>query len=369
MVKLNKIPHRPFTYICFMRSRRILVAPINWGLGHATRCIPLIKKLEERGFTPFLASDGAALELLKKEFPHLSSFELPAYNITYTSRGSLLKWKLLLSSPHILRNIKKEKKATRLLVEKLNLNGIISDSRFGVRYKHLPNVFITHQLNVLSGNTTFLSSRLHQQYIKKYDECWVPDAPGKPNLSGFLGHPKGKPESVKYMGIISRFEKKILPQIYDYMVLLSGPEPQRNLLEEILFGELKRINKKILFVRGVVSEEKVTFQAPHITVKNYLYGQELEDALNSSKMVISRSGYTTLMDLAKLEKKAFFIPTPGQFEQEYLAERMLKLGFASSCRQEEFSFEKLRKAESFQGLHDPGFVCDYSRLFGLFKGE
>ncbi|MDX1602347.1 MAG: glycosyltransferase [Salinimicrobium sediminis] len=350
-----------------MRSRRILVAPINWGLGHATRCIPIIKKLEEKGYTPFLASDGAALELLKKEFPHLRSFELPSYNITYTSRGSLLKWKLLLDSPHILRNIKKEKLATKILVEKLNLHGIISDSRFGVRYKHLPNVFITHQLNVLSGNTTFLSSRLHQQYIRKYDECWVPDAPGKPNLSGFLGHPRSTSEAVKYMGIISRFKKRELPQIYDYMVLLSGPEPQRSLLEDILFRELKQTEKRVLFVRGKISEEAAAFSSPNMIIKNYLFGKDLEEALNSSKVIISRSGYTTLMDLAKLGKKAFFIPTPGQFEQEYLAERMSKLGFAPSCKQEDFNLEKLKKEETFSGLNDPGFVCDYSRLFSLFK--
>lgn len=350
-----------------MRSRRILVAPINWGLGHATRCIPIIKKLEEKGFTPFLASDGAALELLKKEFPHLRSFELPSYNITYTSRGSLLKWKLLLDSPHILRNIKKEKLATKILVEKLNLHGIISDSRFGVRYKHLPNVFITHQLNVLSGNTTFLSSRLHQQYIRKYDECWVPDAPGKPNLSGFLGHTRSTSEAVKYMGIISRFEKSELPQIYDYMVLLSGPEPQRSLLEDILFRELKQTEKRVLFVRGKIREAPAAFSSPNMTIKNYLFGKELEEALNSSRVIISRSGYTTLMDLAKLGKKAFFIPTPGQFEQEYLAERMSKLGFAPSCKQEDFDLERLKKVETYSGLNDPGFVCDYSGLFSLFK--
>lgn len=352
-----------------MRSRRILVAPINWGLGHATRCIPLIKKLEEKNFTPIIASDGAALELLKLEFPHLKAFELPSYNITYTNRGSLLKWKLLLNSPHILKNIKKEKKATKILVEKLNLHGIISDSRFGVRYKHLPNVFITHQLNVLSGNTTFLSSRIHQQYIQKYDQCWIPDAPRKPNLSGYLGHVKKSQDNVKYLGILSRFEKKELEIQYDYMVLLSGPEPQRSLLEKILFSVLKQSSKKILFVRGVVREEIPDFEAPHISVKNYLFGTHLEQALNSSRVIIARSGYTTLMDLAKLEKKAFFIPTPGQFEQEYLAERMMNLGFAPYCDQNSFSLENLEKVESFSGLRDPGFVCDFTRLFSLFESK
>ena len=346
-----------------------MVAPINWGLGHATRCIPLIKKLEEKGFTPIIASDGAALNLLKKEFPHLKAFELPSYNITYTSRGSLLKWKLLLDSPYILKNIKKEKQATRILVEKLNLHGIISDSRFGVRYKHLPNVFITHQLNVLSGNTTFLSSRLHQRYIKKYDECWIPDSPGTPNLSGFLGHLKNSNDSSKYIGIISRFNKEELLQKYDYMVLLSGPEPHRSLLEEILLKELQKSQKNILFVRGVVKDDQPDGATPNMIIKNYLFGKELEQALNSSKVVIARSGYTTLMDLAKLGKKACLIPTPGQFEQEYLAERMTKLGFAPSCRQVDFDLEKLKNVENSSGLKDPRFICDYSRLFSLFQSK
>lgn len=346
-----------------------MVAPINWGLGHATRCIPLIKKLEEQGFTPILASDGAALLLLQKEFPHLKAFELPSYNITYTNRGSLLKWKLLMDTPSILKNIKNEKKATRALVEKLNLDGIISDSRFGVRYKHLPNVFITHQLNVLSGNTTYLSSRLHQRYIRKYDECWVPDAPGKGNLSGFLGHLKNSEENIRYMGIVSRFEKQNLPKLYDYMILLSGPEPQRTLLENILLKEFQETDQNVLFVRGVLTDVPYHSPATNIKVENYMYGRDLEAALNSSEIVVSRSGYTTLMDLAKLEKKAFFIPTPGQFEQEYLAGRMSKMGIAASCKQEEFSLQKLKKASNFKGLSDPGFICDYPRLFSLFQSK
>ncbi|MEG9327790.1 glycosyltransferase [Salinimicrobium catena] len=352
-----------------MHKRRILVAPLNWGLGHATRCIPLIRKLEEKEFEPVIASDGDALLLLKKEFPHLKSFTLPSYNITYTSKGSLLKWKLLMDTPSILRNIKKERKATKKLVEQENLSGIISDSRFGVRYKHLTNVFITHQLNVLSGNTTFLSSRLHQKYIRKFDECWVPDAPGAKNLSGMLGHVKNPGESIKYIGILSRFEKKTLPQKYDIMVLLSGPEPQRRLLEEKLLHSFSDTTQKILFVRGVIKEEECRHHNSNLTIRNYMYGSKLEDALNSSKLIVARSGYTTLMDLAKLEKKAFFIPTPGQFEQEYLAERMTRLGIAGSCTQNEFKPEKLKNADKFYGLSDPGFVCSFSGLFSLFEGE
>jgi UDP:flavonoid glycosyltransferase YjiC (YdhE family) len=350
-----------------MRSRRILVAPINWGLGHATRCIPIIRKLQERGFTPILASDGAALQLLQKEFPQLKSFELPPYNITYTRRGSLLKWKLLLDTPSILKNIKKEKQATRALVEDLNLDGIISDSRFGVRHKHIPKVFITHQLNVLSGNTTFLSSRVHQRYMQKYDECWVPDVPGKGNLSGYLGHVKEPGAHIRYLGIISRFSKRETNPLYHYTVLLSGPEPQRSILEVILLREFEQIQVKTLFIRGVITNQSLTSRNANLEIVNYLYGEELEKALNNSSVIISRPGYTTLMDLAKLEKKAFFIPTPGQFEQEYLAARMFKMGTAPFCRQEDFNLKKLEEVKAYKGLRDPGFITDYSQLFGLFE--
>lgn len=352
-----------------MRKRRILVAPLNWGLGHATRCIPIIRKLEEQQFEPVIASDGPALFLLKKEFPHLKNFELPSYNITYTTKGSLLKWKLLIDTPSILKNIKKEKAATKEIVEVENLSGIISDSRFGVRHKHLPNVFITHQLNVLSGKTTYLSSKLHQKYIRKFDECWVPDAPGSKNLSGFLGHVKDRQENTRYLGILSRFEKKEIPQENDIMVLLSGPEPQRSLLEEKLLEAFRKTDRTILFVRGVISETPFQHENSRLTIHNYLWGSELENALNSSKLIIARSGYTTIMDLARLEKKAFFIPTPGQFEQEYLASRMTKLGIAPSCQQDEFESSRLLDAERYYGLADPGFIFDFTKLFGLFKGE
>lgn len=353
-----------------MRKKRILVAPINWGLGHATRCIPLIRQLEGNGFEPVLASDGPALFLLKKEFPHLRSYELPSYNITYTTKGSLLKWKLLRDTPSILSNIRKEIKVTRTIVEQENLSGIISDSRFGVRHKHVRSAFITHQLNVLSGNTTFLSSKLHRRYIRKFDQCWVPDAPGKNNLSGFLGHLKKSPaEEIKYLGILSRFQKKNVPIIYDRMILLSGPEPQRTLLEKKLLSAFNETGEKIIFIRGVMTEEPFPVTNPNIKLHNYLFGEELEDAINSSRMIISRSGYTTLMDLAALEKMAFFIPTPGQFEQEYLANRLMKLGFTPFCKQEEFDLSKLATTGKFSGLRDPGFSCDFPRLFGLFKGE
>ncbi|MBT8319407.1 MAG: glycosyltransferase, partial [Gramella sp.] len=248
-----------------------------------------------------------------------------------------------------------EKVLTEKLVEKYNLTGIISDNRWGVRSDRINrNVFITHQLRVLSGNTTFLSSYIQQRYIGKFDECWIPDSPTRENLSGKLGHTSHKPENIKYMGALSRFSKKKFPEKYKYLILLSGPEPQRSMLESKLLKEFKNTSAKILFIRGVFSEEQIPNENPNLSIKNYSYGSSLENALNSSEYVIARSGYTTLMDLSKLKKKAFFIPTPGQEEQEYLAKRMKSLELAPYCRQSEFSVSRLEEIENYKGLSDFG---------------
>ncbi|GGG36537.1 glycosyl transferase [Christiangramia forsetii] len=347
-----------------------MVAILNWGLGHATRCIPIIKELQLNDFEPIIASDGQALELLKKEFPGLNHIELPSYNIQYSKNGRYLKWKMIKDSPKILKAIREENELTSKIVESYNIQGIISDNRFGVRSKKLKkNVFITHQLNVLSGSTSFLSSYIHQQYIGKFDQCWVPDVEKESNLSGILGHPKMKPKNVKYIGLLSRLEKRRTPELYDFLVLLSGPEPQRSILESILLKKLKKYEARILFIRGVISEEKLNLPDTTIEIKNYLYGKALEEAINSSKYIISRSGYTTLMDLAKLHKKAFFIPTPGQKEQEYLAKRLEKLGIAPFCKQEKFDLTQLKRIEDYKGLSDFGNHTVFRDLFSFFERE
>lgn len=352
-----------------MQKKKILITVLNWGLGHAARCIPLIKALEKYRYTPVLASDGQALLLLQKEFPHLRTYELPSYNIRYSSKSNHLKWKLFLQTPSILRTITAERLTTEKIVEAENISTIISDNRFGTHSKKTINIYITHQLTVLSGNTTWLSSRIHRWYIRRFELCWIPDFSGTPNLSGILGHPKEMPENVKYIGALSRFRKKSLPVRYDYLVLLSGPEPQRTLLQDILLQAFTSSKKKILFVRGVFEDRDLKVSNTNVTVRNFMYGQELENALNSSRIVISRSGYTTLMDLAKLEKRAFFIPTPGQFEQEYLAERLQQLEISPYCKQEDFTLNLLENADKYPGLRGFSFPSHFGDLFSFLEGK
>ena len=353
------------------KRKTILVAPLYWGLGHATRCIPIIQALADHGFDVVLASDGPALLLLQKEFPEMEAIELPSYNISYPKDGRFFKWKLLRCLPQIRSAVTSEKEIIQKLVAAGSIHGIISDNRFGIWSEKVPSVFVTHQINVLSGSTSFFSSKINQHFIKKFDVCWVPDTQDAlTNLSGKLAHIKGTPFPTEYIGVLSRMQKISLPIETDILVLLSGPEPQRSMLEEILKNALGKSEKRVLMVRGIVEQDQKVEIFKNIKVVNFMTSKALETAINQSKIVISRSGYTTIMDLATLGKKAFFIPTPGQYEQEYLAKRLKILGVAPYCEQEKFNMEALEEINGYKGFCTAeNAAVDFSELFSLFQGE
>ena len=342
------------------------MAPLNWGLGHATRCIPIINALIENNFEPVIASDGLALALLKKEFPKLRAFELPSYNITYSKNANGFKMKLLKDSPRLLKTIKKEKKVIEHLIETQAISGIISDNRFGVRHKSIPSIFITHQLRVLSGKTTWFSSKFHQKIISKFNECWVPDHIGNKNLSGDLGHVDNFESTIKYLGPLTRFRKLNIEIKYNLLVLLSGPEPQRTYLEEKLLKNLSNYEGKILFIKGLVEAEQKKEVNGRMEIYNFMTSNQLEVAINQSDLILSRSGYTTIMDLAKLEKKAFFIPTPGQYEQEYLAKKLDSEGIAPYSSQDSFNVDMLNSIGNYNGFESQEYQLNFNKLFSLF---
>ena len=351
-------------------KRNILIAPLNWGLGHATRCVPIIYELEKNGFNVIIASDGDALQMLQKEFPNLLCLTLPSYNIKYPENNNSFIWQMIKNCPKIIQAILTEKRIVKKWIKKYNLVGIISDNRLGVYSKIIPCVFITHQLKVLSGNTTWFSTKIHHYFIKKYTECWVPDTKKKPNLTGKLGHAKKSGLKVKYIGSLSRLTKKELLIKYHLMVILSGPEPQRTILEEKLKLEMQRFDGKVVFVKGVMETNQKIETFENVTFYNYMTTQELENTFNQSEIVLCRSGYTTIMDLAKLEKKAFFIPTPGQFEQEYLAKKMKQAGYVPYANQKDFKIENLSEIELYKGVvNQMKAETNWSKLLMLFKGE
>ena len=352
-----------------VEKKTLLVAPLNWGLGHAARCIPIIRELQADGYTVIIASDGDALALLIKEFPDVETVKLPSYAISYPKKGADFTRKMLTSGPRLLKAIRAEHKVLDKLIETYNIDGVISDNRLGLYTSKVPTVYITHQLRVLSGKTTWLSTYLHKKFIKRFDECWVPDYRGDVNLSGKLGHPKKEFIPTKYIGPLSRMKPAEVSPKYKAIAVLSGPEPQRTLLEEILLRELKKYPGKVLLVQGLVEEEQTTSKTGDIKIVNYLTSSELEKAINASEFVISRSGYTTIMDLACLGKRAFFIPTPGQTEQEYLAERLKNKGLIPYSKQEDFKIKDLAKMGVYQGFEKENPASNLRQFFGLFEGE
>lgn len=331
---------------------RILVAPLDWGLGHAARCVPLIEESIRQGAEPVLASAGRAYAYLKAEFPGLELIELPAYNIRYYSGN--MYWNMARQAPKLLRAAWREHRQLQRLVCQRKIDAVISDNRFGCFSSLVPCVFITHQLNIQvpAPPLRWLANRLNHWFIRRYDECWIPDRAGAESLAGELSRPhrRGSPSEC-HIGLLSRLRPVEEEKEYDILALLSGPEPQRTRLEAMLIRQLKELPHKVLLVQGRTEREGRCQPATHIEVVSYLKAAELQSAVNRSTLVICRSGYSTLMDLAAMGKKALLIPTPGQTEQEYLARRMMELGYCPFQQQDNIFLERdIREA-----LEHPGF--------------
>jgi uncharacterized protein (TIGR00661 family) len=343
--------------------KKIIVAPLNWGLGHASRCMPIIQFLLENNFTPIIASDGKALLFLQKEFPTLDFLELPSYHISYAKN---LKFGLLFQVPKILKAVKKEHQfINEFIFKNKDVVGVISDNRFGVRSASVHSVYITHQINVFSGFTTFISSKIHQRIIKKFDECWIPDSQNH-QLSGKLSEDTNKTLHLKFIGALSRFSKQNLPIKNNVLIVLSGIESQRKSLEEKLLNEFKHYKGKVVLVQGKIEAEQNVREENGISIYNYLLSSELEKKISQSNLIVCRSGYSSIMDVAVLEKKAFLIPTPNQPEQEYLARHLEQLNASPFSTEKEFTLEKLKVIEDYKGLSAEKGTLDRN-LLRLFQ--
>ncbi|MEN8765109.1 MAG: glycosyltransferase [Wenyingzhuangia sp.] len=313
-------------------KNKIIVAPLNWGWGHATRCIPLIREILNLGYQPVIACDGDALIFLKKEFSSEEFLELPSYGIKYKE---FFLWSIILNIPKIIKAIFKEKSVIKNYVKqhKNETIGIISDNRLGVYCLGIPSVYMTHQLNIKAGFLSSIVNIIHHFFIKKHKECWVPDDSER-SLSGDLST-QSIGLNVKYIGVLSRFTKRKVPIEYDLLILLSGIEGQRLALEEVMMNQLQGYQGKVLLVRGSLKPSTRNFPK-QVKVVDYLLSDQLENALNASRQVVARSGYSTIMDMAILEKKAFYIPTVGQTEQEYLASYQKEKKRADYSTQKDF---------------------------------
>ena len=232
------------------------------------------------------------------------------------------------------------------MVRTHHIDGVISDNRFGLFHQNVYTIYITHQLSIRTKNkfTEILARRIHNAFINKYSECWVPDAK-EGGLAGDLSHPEALPRSTTYIGPLSRFTQKTsLNFVYDLLITISGPEPQRTIFQTLILNELKSFNGKALVVLGLPGLHSIPVShLSNVELRNHLDAREMNEAMLKSKLILSRSGYTTIMDLVKLKKKAILIPTPGQSEQEYLADYLFEKNMFYTIRQEVFSLSKALK--------------------------
>ena len=320
---------------------KILIAPLNWGLGHATRCIPLVRQHLEQGDEVVLAGDGDSLLLLQRHFPQLRVIHLPSLELRYTAndqqRGFYLR-----AIPALLRFTIADHYYLRqqLAIEHFDL--IISDNRFGLFTRQTRCVYITHQLYVRLPRRLRifqpLARAVHACVFKRYHEVWVPDyANREESLAGELCHGGRFDTNVKYIGPLSRFSSSAgAPKeerrnslvtensAYSVVAILSGLEPQRSIFERAILERYANSSEKVLLVRGKVAEAQTMISRNNITIVASLSDQALLDAMEQATTIIARSGYSTIMDLAVLGllHKAELYPTPGQSEQEYLASRL-----------------------------------------------
>ena len=332
-------------------KRRVLIAPLDWGLGHATRCIPVIKAFEKIGWEVMIAADGAVETLLRQEFPQLQFIKLPGYQVEYSTSRWTFAFKMARQVPKILKTIKKENRWLQQAIDTHQVDLVVSDNRYGLYSDKVPCVFITHQLQVKAPFRWMEKKMRHLNfnYISKFTECWVPDAEVNP-LAGDLSHlTELHPFPLQYIGPLSRFKKQMVAIRYKYVFLVSGPEPQRTLFEKKILKDVGQLEDEVLIIRGVPGKPESVSLQPNVTVYNHLDGAALEKILNSTEYIISRPGYTSVMEVAALQKRAVFIPTPGQTEQEYLGKFLRIHGLAYSVSQESFSLVKtLQKAASFE---------------------
>ncbi|MFA6126645.1 MAG: glycosyltransferase [Bacteroidales bacterium] len=325
--------------------KTILVSPLEWGLGHTVRVVPFIRKAVAEGHRVILASDGVSLDFLRFHFPGLEWVRMPFYPIRYPQNGQFFQ-KLLPQVPGILRAIRKNHQQLAEIVAQFGITEILCDHRYGMYHKNVHSIFITNQLWLKAPKGWQFGERpvyrIHRMALHLYSEIWIADHPGEPNLSGLLTHPSRLPRNAKYIGPVSRFRDVTPvspdhPWAFEVLALVSGPEPQRSLFEDLLKERFKRQGTRALILRGLPpatpDTQPVITQDGDIQLIDHARDEQLYWYMQQAREIICRPGNSTLSDLLFLGKTALLVPTPGQTEQEYVAGHLEKQGLFEVCRQ------------------------------------
>jgi len=338
-----------------------------------TRCVPIIRYLQGLGHALTIACNDRQRTFIEETFDAIDIIHLEGYEVRYGKTEKGLPFLMLSQLPALFRKIRSEHEWLLRTADKMHLDGIISDNRYGLYHPHIPSVIMTHQLEIQTGMGDAMNKllqKVHYKFLNRFNNIWVPDLQGEINLAGKLSHSESLPVGTCYLGLLSQFE---LPQSIPpakqgdtnvpLLILLSGTEPQRSILSKKLWQQVQDYSSEVNFVEGstnVVSPETIP---SHITYHKQLAGKELLQVLQDAGIVISRSGYSTLMDLVLLKKKAIIIPTPGQTEQEYLGRHLHELGIFYSASQKDFNLKQALK----ETMHFPFKNFEMEEAFSGYK--
>ncbi|MDD2195878.1 MAG: glycosyltransferase [Bacteroidales bacterium] len=324
----------------FDANDTVLVSPLGWGLGHASRLIPVINALLDKGCTVVIGADPHTIELLQPRFPNVECFVFKSVNVKF-SKGKHQLFSLIRIAIKLLLLAKREQRELKRIIDTKSITAIISDNRYGLHAKGVKSVLVTHQLSPIFPKPFGWLQPLGKRYIKRqaqqFTECWIPDSENGFRLSGNLSDGEVATPNARFVGLMSRFsllEPQKLQKGFDLVGVVSGPPPHRQAFEQELINIGQRLNLRTLIVQGLPQGKNAARTKGKVTLVPHLPDIQFAKELISAKYVICRSGYSTIMDLIALQCSAITVPTPGQTEQEYLANRIEGEKLFGYCHQD-----------------------------------
>ena len=356
----------------------VLIAPLDWGLGHATRCVPLILELTRMNFHIIIGGSGLSGQWIRQEFPDLEYVEIPSEVFTYSKYIPMPVYIFSLFFK-LKRLIKKENQWIDNYLKNKKVDLIISDNRYGLYSKNIPSVIITHQLYLHLGLFSWMQpiiNRIIFSLLNPFDQIWVPDTENEPSLSGKLSHSSSIPSNVKYIGPLSRFmgmmasESLINSFKYKFAFVISGPEPHRTMLEKECLYFISQIKEECVLIRGTKLHPKINIPT-NLTIIDFADSKTLFQYISQSEVIVSRAGYSSLMDWVCLQKQSVIIPTPGQTEQEYLALYHTKKGLFTSIKHGQLKNlnQLLKNKNSSQFNFSHQFLNHLQEVIQIKKGQ
>lgn len=326
------------------KSKNILICPLEWGLGHAGRMVALAKKMQCPGRNIIFGAGERHLAFIRNELPGINCLCFPGFRPVY-SRYLPQYIIIFLQIPLLVYHTVREHIILKKMIARHSLDMVISDNRFGLWNKKITSVYVTHQLRILFPPSLsfleFTGVQLHRKIISRFRWCLVPDLPGDVNLTGRMSHEMKLPANIRFTGILSRFRTCATPdglpsgKKETICVILSGPEPQRGILEKKITAVLAEENRQAVILGGKPQEGIQKETKGNITYYSHAGRREMQEIIAGSELIIARAGYTTIMELVSLNCRALLIPTPGQTEQEYLASRLAEKGWFTCISQKD----------------------------------